>query len=530
MPKVTKIEPTKTLQNRPIDEIRKLKVAAYARVSTELEEQQSSYAAQIKYYTELISRNPNWELVQIYADEGISGTSTKKRTGFNNMIKDAEDGKIDIILTKSISRFARNTGDAIKYVHRLRDCGVEVRFEREHINSMDRNGETTLVVMASMAQEESHSISENVKWGKQRSMANAKVNIVYNKFLGYQKGPDGRPQIVEEEAKIIRHIFDLYLNNGSYSSVARALTAEGILTPTGKSEWKPGTVKSILTNEKYKGDALLGKTFTKDFLSKKVVKNTGQQPQYYVSGSHEAIIDPATFDLVQHEIVRRSGNTASKSGFSPFARILYCNHCKELYGHKIWNSRQTHTYDMWVCNCKSNHLSESWTTCKSANIREEKLRDLSVTAINQIWGKKGEIMANAADKKVIDATRAKQDKKIKEYRKKQEDTRSALAHYIKNGLHANKDFIEYQKTHDFLIQQAEEAKTKLLEYESQCQENIANMEKERRFAEILGSIKQPLTTFDEKLFSSMIEKAVVSRNTITFYFKCHEKVKLEIKG
>lgn len=527
MPKVTKIAPTKTLQNRPINEIRKKRVAAYARVSTELEEQQSSYAAQIDYYTKFISNNPNWELINVYADEGISGTSTKKREGFNNMIKDAEDGKIDIILTKSMSRFARNTLDTIKYVRRLRDVGVEVRFEKECINSMDKNGETALVLMASLAEEESHSISENVKWGKQQSMAKANVSLPYKNFLGYRKGADGRPEIVEEEAKIIRNIYELFLMGKSLAYIAKQLTTDGIKTPSGLDTWKPGTVKSILTNEKYKGDALLGKTFTKDFLTKKVIKNTGQQAQYYVSESHEAIIDPATFDLVQHELMRRANNRGSKNDYSPFAGKVFCKHCNELYGHKVWAGRNT-KYDMWVCNCKSNHLNEKYISCNSANLREETLTSLSITAINNILARKGEIRANYSEKYNMDATRKRQDEILAEYREKQKKSRDNLAEFVKHGFRTCTDYTEYEKQHTELLEIAEQAKQDLADLEQQCTDVIAEIEKCRRFCDALDETKEPLTELDAKVFITLIERVIVGKKVITYLFKDGSTEKLDI--
>ena len=281
------------------------RVAAYARVSTDSEEQQTSYEAQVDYYTQYIRSKPEWEFVGVYTDEGISATNTKKRDGFNRMIQDALDGKIDLILTKSVSRFARNTVDSLTTVRRLKDAGVEVYFEKENIWTLDSKGELLITIMSSLAQEESRSISENVTWGQRKRFADGKVTMPYRSFLGYRKGADGNPEIVPEEAAIVQRIYAMFMQGKTTSAIAKILTAEGIPTPGGKAKWAVSTVESILKNEKYKGDAILQKSFTVDFLQKKMKRNEGEVPQYYVRNSHPAIIEPEEWDLVQAEMARR---------------------------------------------------------------------------------------------------------------------------------------------------------------------------------------------------------------------------------
>ena len=274
----------------------------------------------------------------VYIDEGISGTNTKKREGFNEMVKDALDGKIDLILTKSISRFARNTVDTLTTIRRLKEKKVEVYFEKENIYTLDAKGEVMITIMSSLAQEESRSISENVTWGKRKSMADGKIGLPYKHFLGYEKGEDGLPKIVEEEAKIIRQIYRLFLDGKTVRSIADMLMEQGIPTPTGKSKWSVSTIMSILQNEKYKGDALLQKTYTADFLTKSVKKNKGEVPQYYIQNSHPAIIDPETFLLVQQEIERRRPNRRQLHRCSPFSAKIICGCCGGFYGRKVWHS------------------------------------------------------------------------------------------------------------------------------------------------------------------------------------------------
>src|SRR5699024_3090596 len=298
------------------------RVAAYARVSTSSEEQLTSYEAQVDYYTRFIQSKPEWEFVRVYTDEGMSAVDTKKREGFNQMVRDALDGKIDLIVTKSVSRFARNTVDSLVTVRKLKEKGVEVYFEKENIYTLDSKGELLITIMSSLAQEESRSISENVTWGQRKRFADGKVSLAYSHFLGYRKGDNGLPEIVPEEAETVRWIYSLFLSGKTTSSIAGLLTREGIPTPAGKRKWAASTVESILKNEKYKGDALLQKAFTVDFLTKKQKKNEGEVPQYYVENSHPAIIDPAEWKLVQRELERRKAIGRSYSGNSIFSSRL----------------------------------------------------------------------------------------------------------------------------------------------------------------------------------------------------------------
>ena len=256
------------------------RVAGYARVSTDSDEQFTSYEAQIDYYTNYIKRQSDWVFVKVYTDEGISGTNTKRREGFNQMIADALAGKIDLIVTKSVSRFARNTVDSLTTVRKLKEKGVEVYFEKENIYTLDSKGELLITIMSSLAQEESRSLSENVTWGQRKAFSDGKLRLPYKKFLGYCKGPDGLPQIVPEQAVIVQRIYSMFMEGKTTGAIAKILTEEGIPTPGGKQKWQASTVDSILRNEKYKGDALLQKAFTVDFLTKKTKKNEGEVPQY----------------------------------------------------------------------------------------------------------------------------------------------------------------------------------------------------------------------------------------------------------
>ena len=316
----------------------KLRVAAYCRVSTDSDEQATSYDAQVEHYTEFIQKNPEWEFAGIYADDGISGTNTKKREDFNRMIDDCEAGNIDMIITKSISRFARNTLDCLKYIRQLKDKNIPVFFEKESINTMDAKGEVLITIMASLAQQESQSLSQNVKLGLQFRYQNGQVQVNHNHFLGYTKDADGNLIIDPEQAEVVKRIYREYLEGYSMDRIAKGLEADGILTGAGKTKWWTSTISKILRNEKYIGDALLQKTYTTDFLNKTRVKNNGIVPQYYVEGNHEAIIPKDIFLLVQEELVRRrvvktsaNGKKRSYSCNHCFAQIVICGECGEMF-------------------------------------------------------------------------------------------------------------------------------------------------------------------------------------------------------
>ena len=353
--KITRIIPV-TLSNVEKENdnestIVKRKAAAYARVSTEKDEQQSSYNSQIDYYTKMITDNPNLEFVKVYTDDGISGTDTKKRKGFTSMINDALQGKIDIIYTKSISRFARNTVDSLITIRKLKEVGCEVYFEKENIYTFDSKGELLITIMSSLAQEESRSLSENVTWGMRKRFADGNYTIHYKEFMGYERGNDNKPKINEYEACIIRRIYYMALQELSYYQIAKILTNEGIKTPMGKDVWHYSVIKSILQNEKYKGDALLQKTYSTSFLTKKRKKNNGEVQQYYIENGHPAIISKTLFDQVQ----KKSGQTMKsrfREGDSKYSKRIKCYDCGNWYCETYWVKKNCENIKIWRCNKK----------------------------------------------------------------------------------------------------------------------------------------------------------------------------------
>ena len=387
MKKVTKIADNTS----DFTEHRKLRVAAYCRVSTDSDDQLISLDTQIKHYDSYIKANSDWDFAGLYYDEGISATSTNRRIGFKQMVDDALEGKLDLIITKSVSRFARNTEDSLTTVRKLKDHGDEIYFEKENIWTLDAKGELLITIMSSLAQEESRSISENTTWGQRKRFADGKASVAYKRFLGYDRGPNGGFIVNKEQAKTVKRIYKYFLEGMTYYGIARKLTELEEPTPGGQKKWHTKTVESILTNEKYKGDALLQKSYTVDFLSKKMKKNEGEVPQYYVENNHEAIIDPATFDLVQAEVLRRAKAKGSRySGTGLFASKIKCGECGSWYGSKVWHSNSKYRREIYRCNHKFNNEKK----CETPHLTEEEVKQAFISAVNQLISEKEEVIAN----------------------------------------------------------------------------------------------------------------------------------------
>ena len=332
----------------------KRRVAAYARVSTDLEDQKNSFNAQLEEYTTRISKNPTWEFVKLYSDKGISGTSTKHRVGFQRMIKDALDGKIDLILVKSISRFARNTVDCLKTVRELRKKNVEVYFDKESISTNDTKIDMMLTIFASFAQEESKSISENVKWGVRKRMAKGQRKMNVKTTLGYKTNHEGKVIIDESTKDIVIQVFNLFAAGYTYREIAKIMTDRGIKTGTGKEVWKVYDVDKIISNEKYVGDFVMQKTVVVDFLDHKTVINNGVEEKYIVQNHHDAIIDRETFNEIQslRKAKFTKGNNYS-SKVNLISKIFYCERC--LRNMKVITIHPGTKYARRVFTCKVNN-------------------------------------------------------------------------------------------------------------------------------------------------------------------------------
>lgn len=400
MTQATSVQPPKTVRIIPatIDtkaaitqNYRQLRVAAYCRVSTKQDEQLNSYEVQRTHYEERIRTEPKWSLVGIFADKGITGTSMKKRDEFNKMLRLCYKGKIDMIIVKSISRFARNTLDVIKITRKLREINVDVYFEEQGIHSIDPASEFYITIYGSIAQSESENISANVKWGKAQSAKQGNVPFQCKHFLGYTKNTDGEIEIVPEEAEIIREIYERYLSGESLHGIKCYLEAKEIPTPAGCSVWRQETIRSILTNEKYKGDAIINKTYVSDCISKRVKANNGERTKYYIENNHPAIIDAGTFARVQEEIARRSGKPKVKqkgtktelsrySSRYALSELLICGECRTPYRRCTWTAKGKRKI-VWRC---INRLDYGKKYCHhSPSIEENLLQDAVMRAIMQ---------------------------------------------------------------------------------------------------------------------------------------------------
>ena len=481
------------------------RVAGYARVSTDSDEQYTSYEAQVDYYTNFIRSHPDWEFVGVYTDEGVSGLGTRKRDGFNAMIRDALAGKIDLIVTKSVSRFARNTVDSLTTIRKLKEHGTEVYFEKEAIWTFDGKGELLLTIMSSLAQEESRSISENVTWGQRKRMADGKVTIPYKHFLGYRKGPDGLPEIVQEEAELVRRIYRMFIEGLAVSRIARTLTDEGIPTPAGKQKWQNSTIESILTNEKYKGDARLQKKFTTDFLTKKMKVNEGEVPQYYVRNSHPAIIEPGAWDHVQKEMQKRKANPRQRYCSSPFSGKIICGDCGCVYGSKVWHSTDQYRRVIWQCNGKFKGDEK----CTTPHLTEDQIRDAFREAVSKLIPDRTALLEDGRIIKdaLTDCTGI--EKKLNEISGEMEIVAGMIDACVRENAVAAQDQNQYKSRYDDLISRFETSQAK----QAALQKERA--ERERK-ADALDSFLFELSELDElnMEFSPQRWNAIVDHVTV----------------
>ena len=382
---------------------RQLRVAAYCRVSTDDEEQLTSYEAQKNYYTDKIMTNKEWTMAGIFADEGITGTSARKRPEFLRMIRQCKQGKIDIVLTKSISRFARNTVDCLNYVRALKELGIAVIFEKENMNTLEIDNEILITMLGAFAQSESESISANVRWGIRQAMKEGKATIQYKYLYGYRKGDDGKPEIISEQAEVVRKIYDLFLSGTPVRGIQEYLNASAVPNINGEPKWARSAIDSILTNEKYCGDVLLQKTYIDDCINKKVKKNTGQLPMYLVQNHHEGIISRETFDAAQAELARRSAGKSPSKKNAPTGRSrysskyalsdrLYCGECGTRYQRCTWRNRDGSKRIVWRCVSRVDYGSKYCHD--SPTLDEEPLHRAILVAINSTVKDKDNIVYN----------------------------------------------------------------------------------------------------------------------------------------
>lgn len=512
MASVTFIPATKRVGSRVVEnETPKMRVAAYCRVSTDTDEQATSYEAQIEHYEDYIKKNPAWEFAGIYADDGISGTNTKKREEFNRLIEDCMAGKIDMVVTKSISRFARNTLDCLNYIRQLKDKNIAVFFEKEGINTLDAKGEIMLTIMASLAQQESQSLSQNVRIGLQYRYQQGKVQVCTNRFLGYDKDEEGKLIINPEEAEVVKRIFREYLEGKSYYEIGKGLSADGIKTAAGNDFWLASTLRKILRNEKYIGDALLQKTITTDFLTKKRVENKGIAPQYYVEGSHEAIIPKELYMMVQEEMVRRAnlktgtGKRRVYSGKYALSSIVVCAHCGDVFQRTHWNIRGRKKV-VWRCVSRL-HKKTAEVDCPARTITEAELHAAVVKAVNEVYAKQETLLPQLKTniKKVLLENNSDQVAELN-------DRIAELEQEILKRNRARQDYDDLGK--EVLKLREEKYKIQLEDAQKEgVRQRIAELEK--AMAEISGEVEE----YDEMLVRRLIERVTVYDEKFVVEFK-----------
>lgn len=503
-----------------------LRVAAYCRVSTDDEEQKTSYEAQIGYYTEKINQNPEWQMAGIFADEGISGTQAKKRPEFLKMIRLCRQRKIDIILTKSLSRFARNTVDSLGYIRELRALGIAVISEKENINTLTAESEMLITIMSCFAQAESESISKNVSWGVRQSFKNGNVPMQYARLLGYRKGHDGNAEIIPEEAEVVKEIYRCYLDGMSMNLIADRLNEKGLTTKGGSSPYRKTVVQRILTNEKYTGDALLQKTYVTDCITKKTRKNNGELPMYLVKNHHEPIISRSDFNRVQEEMARRSAKRTiadklTKTGQGKYSakyalsELLICGECGEHYRRVTWTAKGFKEIK-WRCVSRIQYGKKK---CHSSpTVDEQALHRAIVSAVNEFCTVKDDV-AKTLHESIIEVLDPNQNGSVQAAQQRIDELARNMDELIKlatvpdTAENAMSDIAKFSEEMKMLREFIETEKAKQTEVQHGSNElsNVLQRLEKENFT---------LTEYDDIVTRQLIEQITVDiKNTITVRFK-----------
>ena len=493
----------------------RLRVCAYCRVSTDNEEQLNSYQSQLKYYYEKINSKSEWQFAGIYADEAISGTLDYKRTDFMKMIADCMEGKIDMILTKSISRFARNTLDTLKYVRMLKEKNIAILFEEENLNTLTSAGELMLTVLSAMAQQESENISSHVLLGLKMKKDRGEL-IGYNGCYGYNYNLETKEiTINEEEANIVRYMFERYVEGVGSSTIAKELTEKGIKTPKGNTKWCESTIRGILKNEKYIGDVLMGKTFTIDPISHKRLSNLGEVDKHYLKEHHEAIISKELFNRVQEIRTKRAGNRETgrrNNNYSkkyPFSSKLYCGFCGSLLTRRNWNAKRNCEKAVWQCIKRAKHGKEECPHCKA--IAEEILEDCFVQGYR--------ILCND-NKKVIETFLEKIENILKENTtetlvSKLEKDKERINKKLNNLLELN---LEGRINKEQYTLKFDELNTELIKVENKIQSLLKKTNRTESIKLRLNKFKrlfkdmEIMSKFDKDVFECLIDKVIIGEN------------------
>ena len=515
----------------------RLKVAAYCRVSTDQEEQESSYEAQISYYTEKINKNSDWQMAGIFADEGITGTQAKKRPEFLKMIRLCRQRKIDVILTKSLSRFARNTVDSLNYIRELKALGIAVIFEKENINTLETDTEMMLTIMSCFAQAESESISKNVAWGVRQSFKNGNVPMQYSKLLGYRKGDDGNAEIIPDEAEVVKEIYRCYLDGMSMNLIADRLNKKGLTTKGRNSPYRKTVIQRILTNEKYTGDALLQKTYVTDCITKKSRKNNGELPMYLVKNHHEPIISRADFNRVQEEMARRGAKRAiadkltkteqgKYSAKYALSELLICGECEAHYRRVTWTAKGFKEIK-WRC---INRIQYGKRKChNSPTVDEQSLHKAIVSAINEFCEVKDDV-SKALRESITEVLDSNINGSVQAAQQRIDELAHSIDELIKLATVPETAATAMSDIEKF----GEEMKT-LREFIET--EKAKQMTAQRGSAELDAVLKRlenedfMLTEYDDVVVRQLIEKVTVeSKDIITVTFKGGFEVREKLNG
>ena len=526
MPTVTRIEPkhNKVVAEFPLNENKLLRAAAYARVSTDSDEQYTSFEAQVSYYTQLIESNPEYTFVKVYADEGVSGTLLKKRKGFNEMLEAARRHEFDILFTKSLSRFARNTVDSISAIRELKELGIDIYFEEQKLHTINATGELIITILSALAQEESRNISENVKWGIRKSFADGKVLIPYGNFLGYVKGKNGLPEIDEDEAKVVKLIYQMFWEGHSTFFIANYLNEHLVPMPSKKTDengnyvykWQAHTINKILTNEKYKGEAILQKTYIEDFLTHKKVINTGKEiPIYHVKESHPFIIPVEEWEMVQVEFRRREAMKGKYSGNSLLGSKIICADCGSCYGQKVWHSNDKYRRVIYQCN----HKFSGKKTCKTPSITEEIIKNAFVESCRKM-SCESLIEDLELGLEVID-NHKEIDEKIRELIIECDALNETARKLIEDKKKGNIDLDAADEKYKILVKKHKEVSGQLKKLEDERSRKVATAYRIKMTIMMLKTEGNQVDEFNVKWWSLLLEKAVVHEDgRIVFHYYC----------
>lgn len=471
------------------------------------------------------------------ADEGITGTSAQKRPEFLRMICQCRQKKIDLILTKSVSRFARNTVDSLKYVRILKELGIAVFFEEQNINTLDADNEMLLTIHSAFSQAESETMSSRVKWGKREAMREGKAIIQYNRLYGYRRGDNNKPEIIPEQAEVVRRIYQQYLTGASLRMIQDTLEGEQVLNVAGKPEWSLNVIRNILTSEKYCGDVLMQKTYISDCISRKTIRNNGQLPKYLLPDHHEAIVDRQTFDAVQAEMARRSAGRSPSRKNAPTGRTSYaskyalserlvCGECGTLYRRCVWAKRGKKR-TVWRCVSR---LDYGTKYChNSPSLDEEPLQRAILTAINSVMRNREDMalqIAGAMELQLLSVPG--QTISLADIQRRIEMLESqfnALLEQAAEQMDGQDHMVEFQS----ITSEIAALKEQRMRLEAQRTSNTAAIQRMSTAASLLSEAPPELTVWDETVIRQVVDTVkVVSENQIVVYLQGGAAVTQEI--